>query len=119
MTDRADEDPVLPHYREWLAARTEWERCAQLPGNGNNDWPESLAAKDRENEAREAMTEITPTTMAGIAALVHVLWDWAGPVSTRGSKFFEEECEEEENLLLAAIWRGASGNDGLPPFVGA
>ncbi|WP_187393022.1 hypothetical protein [Maritimibacter fusiformis] len=29
------EDPILPLYRQWVAARDEWHRYVGLPGNEN------------------------------------------------------------------------------------
>jgi len=109
------EDPILPLHREWMAARVEWFRCVGVGKSGDTDKPECIAAKEREHEALEQMLEMTPTSMAGIAALAHVLWDRAGPGSTPGTEYFDDECEDEECKLMAAIWRAASGRSGLPP----
>lgn len=110
------EDPILPLYREWMAARIEWCRLSDLPGNGNWDSPESIAAEAREDAAFSAMVDMTPTGMAGIAALAVVLWDWSGPCSVPlDEAAFREQCDEPSNKLILAIWRAASGRNGLPP----
>lgn len=109
------EDPILPYYREWIAATREWLSYAELPGNGNWDMPASRAAAARIDAAFFAMIEMTPVSMAGIAALAHVIWDSEGPSGFHDSSKFVEECAEPGNKLMLAIWRAASGESGLPP----
>ena len=31
------DDPILPIYRKWFAAREEWGRLSGIPGNGEAD----------------------------------------------------------------------------------
>lgn len=110
-----EEDPVLPLYREWLDAREEWRRYAWAPGNGDWDFPESKAAEARENAAYFALRDMTPASLAGIAALTHVLWTIAGPTSAEWNEpTYSEECEQDEHKMIAAIWRAASGQQGAP-----
>lgn len=112
---RADvEDPILPLYRQWVSARAEWYRYADLPGNGDWDMPESQAAQAQEDAAFWAMIEMTPTSMAGIAALAQVLWDLEGPTVTLGQEGYREQASTPSCKLMSAIWRAASGHKGLP-----
>ena len=108
------EDPILPLYREWWAARREWYRYAFLPGNGNFDRPESVAADARIDAAFYAMLETTPTTMEGIAALITVWWNLEGPMVLDGEEY-RKACNEPGNKLIRAIYRAASGTDRNPP----
>lgn len=110
-----DEDPILPIYRQWVAARKEWYRSIDLPENDKWDMPESKAAEAIENDAFWAMIDMTPTSMAGIAALIHVLWDLDGPGVPADSEDFLGRVDDPPCKLMAAIWRGASGQQGLPP----
>lgn len=110
-----EEDPILPLYRQWVAARREWYRYADLPDNGNWDMPESQVASDQEDAAFAAMIELTPSSMAGIAALMHVLWDLEGPVVASDSEEYLEHAGRPNCKLMLAIWRAASGQRGLPP----
>lgn len=109
------EDPVLPLYRKWAASRMEWYRWADAPGNGNYDRPESIAAEEQLDEAFWAIIDTTPTTRAGIAALLVVLWDLTGPGCLKDTPEFIEEMEHSHNRLMASIWRGATRLSGLPP----
>lgn len=110
----ATDDPILPLYQEWRAARAEWFRHYDLPGNGNWDSPESMAAANRETRAFYAMADMTPVSMEGIALLACVLWDAEGPASLNDD-VYAEECRTPKNRLIASIWRAASGQSGLPP----
>ena len=110
-----EDDPIMPHYREWCAARLEWWRWCNVPGNGNWDFPESTDAQSREGVAFEAMMRTPARTMEGIAALAHVIWDASGPASIQGTPDFVEECEHYESRAILALWRSASGQNGLPP----
>jgi hypothetical protein len=101
----AVDDPVMPLYREWVSARIEWYSYADLPGNGDWDFPESLAAERREQKAFWALTDTTPTSTAGIAALASVLWDFKAI----------RETEKPEIKLIRGIWRATTGQSGAPP----
>lgn len=109
------EDPVLPLFREWVAARMEWYRYADLPENGNYELPESRAAEEREFAAFRAICDTTPTTRAGIAAVAVVLWDCEGPDSQPGTDEFADQCERHTSRLIRAVWCAASGDTTLPP----
>ncbi|TCP39799.1 hypothetical protein [Rhodovulum marinum] len=111
----APEDPILPLYRQWVQARKDWHKYADLPGNEHWNMPESIEAADREDRAFYAMLELTPCSMEGIAALAHVLWDLDGPSVVPEHPEYAEQCERTENKLVRAIWRSASGETGLPP----
>lgn len=112
------EDPVLAVFREWVAARQEGWRCMDLPGNGNLDRPESVAAQQREDAAFWRLLEMTPTSLAGIAALATLLWDLEGPHVIEAHPDFAEMCEQPSRKLIRAIYRAASGKDALPPSEG-
>lgn len=107
----SDEDPILSHYRNWLAARQEWLDLAELPGNGNFDSPASKAVEKRDFASQERMAAITPTSSAGIAALLHLYWVEYGPYGTPGSEKLIEQCEERPHKLILEIWRGVTGGD--------
>ncbi len=111
----ADDARLLALCREYFAAVRECDRLVRLPGNGDMDTPECVAALERQHAALEAVSGVTPRTMAGIAALAEVLWHFNGPCFLVGTEGFAEEIAAPENRLLAAIWRGASGRDGIPP----
>jgi len=113
------EDPVLPVYREWAAARAAWSSLVGQLGD-KRDWdsPECKAVEARETALFFELLDLTPTTMAGIAAMTHVMWDFMGPATRRDLvEEYAEECDQTENRLIRAIWRGASGRDGIPPNV--
>ncbi|WP_187393023.1 hypothetical protein [Maritimibacter fusiformis] len=57
------------------------------------------------------MIEMTPTSMEGIAALIHVLWSLEGPKLAP----VNVEANHPNCKLMGAIWRYASGQNGLPP----
>lgn len=108
-------DPILPFYRKWWASHVEWNRLADLPGNEEWDWPESIEARDQEHAAMQKMLEITPTSLAGIAALAHLMWVDEGPSLRTDNPEYAEECAQRENIMILQIWRAASGQGGLPP----
>lgn len=109
-----DEDPILPLYRQWIEARLEWLRWADFPGNGNWDMAESKAAEAQEDAALFAMTDITPISLAGIAALIHVLWDIDGPARAPENEDYEDEIRAPNYKLMLAIWRATSGRADVP-----
>lgn len=108
------EDPVLPIYRKWCAARAEWLELSELEGNGDFEHPQSLAAEKIENDAFFAMVEMSPTSLEGVAAMAHVFWEVYGPCMPDDAPDYVSATEEPENKLIAAIWRCASGENGLP-----
>ncbi|MEM1149850.1 MAG: hypothetical protein AAGI03_04735 [Pseudomonadota bacterium] len=73
-----------------------------------------LDLADTWDEALFRLVEMTPISMAGVAALAHVYWDEYGPCFQPGAQDFEAQCGSFDSKLIAAIWRGASGRDGLP-----
>ncbi|ARO13369.1 hypothetical protein BVG79_00007 [Ketogulonicigenium robustum] len=105
----AEDDPIVPLYREWAKAREEFFALADLPGNEDWDWPESVDADARENAAFWKMIELTPTSLAGIAALTHVLWTLDGPTAIEGSSDRKEEANHPNCKIMRAIWRATSG----------
>jgi hypothetical protein len=110
------EDPIMPVYREWCAARIEWIKYAEVPGNENWDSPESLAAQEREDEAFWTMVnDMVPTSLAGIGALTHVLWSVAGPSFSRDRDGPAIELDDPKDILMLKIWQAASGETALDP----
>lgn len=101
------EDPILPVYREWCAARNEWKRLSHMPGNGNWDLPEALAAEARWFAAQAQIADMVPTSLPGIAAQAHVLWSIIGPESLEGTASYAEELELEEVKLINGIRQAA------------
>lgn len=108
------EDPILTHYRDWLAARAEWYSYADLPGHEHWDTPEMLAAQDAEDVALEAMMATKPTTFEGVAALAHAIWVWKGVTLKEDHPEYPDQCDMIENRLLIALWRAASGREDFP-----
>lgn len=117
MPPPSAEDPVLPLFREWVAARRTWYDRIEGP-DGDDTWslPDTKDASAQENTAYNALLHTTPTTLAGIAALAVVLWDLASHDIPPGVPIEALHLPDEPALrLIAAIWRAASGRDGFPP----
>lgn len=108
-------DPILKHYDEWLSAKNEWERLSNIPGNEDWEWPESIEAEKRADAALDAIIELTPSSLEGIAAMTHILWYLEGPVMRPGTPDHDEELTWKGNRAMLAIWRAASGKAGTPP----
>lgn len=108
-------DPILDIYRQWADARANWLRLAALPENGNFDMPESLEAAEQKQAAFSKMIEMTPISTAGIAALVHVLWDLEGPCVSPEHENYQEQVNAPNCKLMLAVWRAAVGQKDIPP----
>jgi len=104
-------DPVLPIYRKWLARNTEWFGL----GADEEDRPEADALRAHAGALHAAMIEQGACSMEGIAALAHAMWVEDGPGCLEGTEEFELEVTDRQHASLAAIWRAASGCEGLPP----
>lgn len=104
----------MPIYRAWNKAITEWNHYAEMPGNENLDWPEAKAAEARENAAFSAMIDMSPVSMEGIAAIAHLLWETEGLDVIPTNEEYSAHCDSAGNRLIRAIWRAASGKEGLP-----
>ena len=115
LTSSAAGDPIVPLYHEWLAARAEWNRLARMPGNEEWKWPESLAAEDREEEALRQIAALVPASREGLAAVAHLLWSEVGPSHVETSPEYQKQCAEPASMMIAALWRLATGLDGTPP----
>lgn len=74
-----------------------------------------VVANRREQEAFLAILDAAPLSLAGIAALTHVLWSLEGPVVSRAHPDFWKEAATPTSKILRAVWRAASGKEGLPP----
>lgn len=107
QVEAEEDDPILPLYREWWDGMTEWYRIIRAPGY-KGETPESVKAWRRWINAGDAIRDMTPTSMAGIAALAHVFWEFLGSASD------EAELDPEFKPVVL-IWRAASGKDGWPP----
>ena len=105
-------DPIMPLYHEWYHARADWLRLADIV----DDWDTEpmLTLWDRRFAAFEKLGDMTPCTMAGIAALADVLWKENGPHCRPDQPGFAELCSLPENKLISAIWKAASGKTGVP-----
>lgn len=110
----SDEDPILPLYREWWASRLHWNELVEMDASWES--PEVKAAEAREDAAFLAIIEMTPSTLEGIAAMAHVLFQDYGPQTRRDLEAeYLVESEWPQNKMIAAIWRAASKKQGLPP----
>ncbi len=101
-------DPVLPLYAEWLDTEAGWKALSDI----HDDWdrPEMVALMNRNCDLALEMGRIVPTTGAGIAALVHVLWqNDVGPQHRRDSPDYAAEFWQPQNRLVFSIWQAASG----------
>jgi len=92
------DDPVLPVYREWMAGRRDYLRAV---GQAEED-----AATAREFAAERTIAGLTPTTMAGFAAVAHLLWDRFG-----------QDSDDVGAGLILAVWRAAGGIGEAPPDI--
>lgn len=109
------EDPVLPIYREWCAANAEWSGVVREAGDDYESLPDTSEVEARFYAASDRILACpAPTTLAGIAALAHLLWDYEGPGAPSDGPEYAKQCGQTGNKLIATIWRAASGQDGLP-----
>ena len=108
------EDPILVHYRAWIAARTVWYELSDLPSNGNWDSPEIKAFEQAEGAARAAMLAVPARSKSGLAALVHLAWDDNGPSVLPSHPEYEAQCQEHEKQPILALWRSLTG-EARPP----
>lgn len=100
---------ILDLYAKWCAAEVEISFQADLRGYGEETAKE-LEAERRAEELRAKLMECQPSTMPEIAALTHVLWSSKGYLPEDA----EAGIEFGAPMLIAAIWRGASGREGTP-----
>lgn len=106
-------DPLLDAYHAWLEAREDWFVAIRKPGAGNFDTPECLEAEARQRAAESEMLRITPSSPEGIAALVSLIWLYAGPDST-DPEDLAEDLQNQEVRALMRIWRACTGRSGFP-----
>lgn len=109
-------DPTLFHYRVWRAVRAEWCRALVQVEDGQTAVKNLDAIQRKELEARDALLALTPTTLDGIAAVAHLLWDELGPSKTNLSEDdYATRCGSDPVLkMIAAIWRAADGSHTPP-----
>lgn len=110
-----NEDPIIPLYQQWVQARKEWYVLSELPEHEDWNTPEICALQDLEDKAFWAMIDMTPSSMEGIAALVHVLWDLEGPAALPEFENYPEQANEPKCKLMRGLWRASVGRDELPP----
>lgn len=108
------EDPVLAPYRRWSESRSAWTALMDADLTKPEQSPDVRALMDVELTAFWEITKLTPTTMAGVAAVAHVLWAIDGPSLVTSHPGHEEELRNPEHVLKAAIWRCASGQADVP-----
>ena len=100
---------ILDLYANWCAANTEASFEGDLRGYGHQTAKE-VAAERRAEKLRVKLVQSQPSTMPEVAALMHVLWS--------SLSYLPEDAENGVQfgapILVAAIWRGASGQEGTP-----
>lgn len=107
-------DPLVPLYHEWLAARREWFRLAELPGNENFDDPRMIALERVEGEIEDKMLATAPVSTAGVAALVALAWCFSCNCSRTDPIERAQKVKLPENQALMAIWSFCTGKEGEP-----
>lgn len=113
IASASEPDPVVVAYHEWLDARREWLKLAELPDNGNFDDPRSLALDDIISEAEELMFRLPPTSLEGIAAIAAVAWFYVSPGNVDPDGWAEEKHTWDCRAVMA-IWKACTGRDGYP-----
>ena len=108
-TDAAiTEDPILPLYREWLAAITAWRKMAET----DLSW-ESEAMKVfwvRKTAAYSAALHLVPLGKGGIAALCHMILDEeTGPGVVEDHPEYWEKFNERQNRGIYRIFEAVTG----------
>ena len=109
----APDDPILPLYREWKAARIAWLREARLCESGNYDTPQCEAENERWERAHADLIARKPISQEGAAALLHVLWDLMDAPTDRAD--LEAKLQEPTYALMTSLWQYLSGADSYPP----
>jgi len=100
---------ILDLYSRWCAAEAVCESESDLRGDGDETPKERAAAKQAE-ELRVQLLHCQPSTMPEVAALAHILWS---SLSYQPDEA-ERGIDYGSPMLIAAIWRGASGREGVP-----
>lgn len=109
----SDDSEYLALYRELVDANEAWRTYADGPSTGWNDATFDRLS-DRFSALLDRFDQMSPVTMEGLAAMIHVQWIDDGPTSKRGSEAWHEEVESPELMRVVRLWRAASGQDGLP-----
>lgn len=102
-------DPVVIHYRDWMAANRDLQAMSHAE-DGDPLWEDAFARNCR---AEEEMLKHVPTSLDGIAALTAVLWDSVGPRELP-PEVFNREAENWDCLFIRGIWKACTGKDGYP-----
>lgn len=113
-TEIAAPDPFLDHYLQWVEARNEWLKLAEMPGNDDWDWPESIAAESAQNEAFFLMSNLMPTSIEGFAAMAHLVWIERGFSQGCDSEEFQTPFERALNRIIFNLYAGLCGEASVP-----
>ncbi|SFD16827.1 hypothetical protein [Salipiger profundus] len=112
LAEASHSDPVVRHYKEWLAARRDWRALSNMPGNEDFDHPASRAAEAREDQAERGMLAQPPSSAEGVAALVALSWFYNYPGhSDVGCAEYAGDMALEP---LLSIWRACTGKEEVP-----
>lgn len=95
---------LLRHYREYLDAIA---ACDGLAEADKEQSPEMKQHHFCKVSALDAMTALVPSTIAGIAAVAHVLWLEHGPVYLPGTEMHVIEMARPEYRLMRSLLEGA------------
>lgn len=103
---------ILDLYTRWCNASAKGAYLASLRDYEDHETPEERAAEDLSEALRAELIDCQPRTMPEIAAMLHILWDTLPYVSGD----MRTLCDYGAPTILAALWRGASGKEGIPSF---
>lgn len=107
---KPEASPLLSLYARWCAAQSEYLRLCSFARTEDLNSPEINAASDFADCLLGQLILMQPATMAEIAAMAHALWDRRAYVPEEAIV----TCEGGVPMVLAAIWRAASGERGHP-----
>lgn len=101
---------LLDLYRKWCEAKATADHLAASRSYTDNETRAEQAAQRRSEKLRVQLMGCQPETMPEVAAMLHVLWDTLGWQPDEPDTFWNGGAPS----LLSAIWRGASGREGVP-----
>lgn len=107
-------DPVVPLYREWLAARQGWRELSDVPEHGFLDSPEMIEIEERWIQIEKVMVTERPTSKDGIAAMSALLWSFLTPGITDPDMMEDAVSRSIECRAVLAIWTACTGKEGYP-----
>lgn len=106
---REPRSEIMDLYQKWCAAEAEFSYQGDLRGYGD-ETKEERAAGRRASKLRARLLDCQPKTLPEVAAMLHILWDTLGWQPDEEDTFWNGGAPS----LLASIWRGASGQEGVP-----